>query len=90
MNAFEFKASLNIGKFKKVNGGDAPLMADYSLNINGETYYFCNNTHMGETGYTKWCLISADGSECYCFSNSRKQVLADLLTSMYLEYKMNS
>lgn len=89
MNAFEFKSQLNIGKFRKVDS-DSPSMADYSLDINGETYYFSNNTHLGETGYTKWCLVSADGSECYCFSYSRKQVLEDLLTSMYLEYKMNS
>ena len=90
MNAFEFKQSLNIGKFKKLNGGNTPLMADYSLDINGVTYYFCNNTHIGETGYTRWCLVSEDGAECYCFNETRKQVLADLLTSLYLDYKRNA
>ena len=66
------------------------MMADYSLEVGGQIYYFCNNSSIGETGYTKWCLISEDGSECYCFNQTRKQVLADLLTSLYLDYKLNA
>jgi hypothetical protein len=90
MNAFEFKSSLSIGKFKKTaNNENAPLMADYSLAINGVDYYFCNNSSLGESGATKWCLISEDGSECYCFDESRKAVLDSLLTSLYLDYKSN-
>lgn len=88
MNAFEFKASLRIGKFKKTeNDSAAPLMADYSLTINDEIFYFCNNSAIGETGATRWCLISEDGAECYCFDESRKAVLSSLLTSMYLEHR---
>ena len=91
MNAFEFKSSLNIGKFKKTaNDPNAPLLADYSIVVGGDKYYFCNNSEMGGTGETRWCLISEDGSECYCFDESRKAVLSSLLTSLYLDYKLNS
>ena len=90
MNAFEFKAALNIGKFKKTtNDAGAPLLADYSIVVGGEKYYFCNNSEMGGTGAYKWCLITEDGTETYCPAESRKQVLADLLTSLYLNYKFN-
>ena len=86
MNAFEFKSNLNISKFKKASGE----LYDYSLTINGETYYFVNHAWTGAPAGFKWSLITEDGSETYNYAESRKQVLADLLTSLYLDYKINS
>lgn len=88
MNAFEFKQSLNIGKFKKNNTGEG--VYDYSLTINGDTYYFVNWTFAGSPKCVSWSLLTECGSEAYCYAESRKQVLADLLTSLYLQYKLNA
>ena len=87
MNAFEFKSNLNISKFTK-NTGEG--MYDYSLTINGETYYFVNWAWTGAPKCVSWSLTTEDGSEAYCYAESRKQVLADLLTSLYLDYKLNN
>lgn len=87
MNAFEFKSAINISKFTKNNTGEG--MYDYSLTINSETYYFVNWSFAGSPKEVSWSLITPCGSEAYCYASSRKQVLADLLTSLYLDYKLN-
>lgn len=85
-NAFEFKSNLKIGKFTKA----VNELYDYTLTINDDTYYFVNHNWVGAPKEFKWSLIAEDGSENYCFAESRKQVLADLLTSLYLDYKINA
>jgi len=87
MDSEEFKESLNIGKFKKTDDDpDAPILADYSLVVGGETYYFVNH---GPRNWRecRWSLIDEECSECYCYNESRKSVLESLFTSLYLQYR---
>jgi hypothetical protein len=82
MNAFEFKSQLNISKFKKAQNE----LWDYTLTINDETFFFVNLKNYHNAG---WSLISEDGQEFYNYADTRKECLADLLTSMYIDYKIN-
>lgn len=82
MNAFEFKSQLNISKFKKAQNE----LFDYTLTINDETFFFVNLKNFNSVG---WSLISEDGQEFYNYADTRKECLADLMTSMYLDYKIN-
>lgn len=76
-NAIEFKNDLTVGKFKKVSEG----FFDYTIEINGETYY------IGQPKRGMWGAYDEVEREFYAINSTRKDVVADIISGLYYQYK---
>jgi len=77
-NAFEFKNSITVGKFKKATAGS---FGDYVVEINGENYII----DQPKRGY--WGAWDNLQNEYYAINKTRKDVVADIISGLYYQYK---
>lgn len=78
-NALEFKNSLTVSKIRKA----VNQVYEYEFDINGETFYI----YRVKAGM--WCAYDAANSECYAYNNTRKDVVSDIISGLYYQYKHN-
>ena len=76
-NAIEFKNGLTVGKFQKTSEG----FFDYTIEISGQTYF------IGQPKRGKWAAYDEVEREYYAINNTRKDVVADIISGLYYQYK---
>tara|TARA_R110001606_G_scaffold371302_1_gene528045 strand:+ start:201 stop:446 length:246 start_codon:yes stop_codon:yes gene_type:complete len=77
MNAIQFKEGLKVSKFRR----SLSTYNDWELDINGKTYYLYNH------GLNTWSAYCETAKEFYAYNTTRKEVVADILSGLYFEYK---
>jgi hypothetical protein len=79
MNAIEFKNSLTVSKFKKVKGSFN--VGEYIVTINDKDYI------IDQPKKGKWACYDEVEREYYAINNTRKDVLKDIISGLYYQYK---
>ena len=76
-SAIEFKNSVTVSKFRKSNSA----YGDYEVTIQGEVYY------IDQPKKGKWACYDEVEREYYAINNTRKDVVADIISGLYYQYK---
>ena len=77
MNAIEFKNSLTVSKIRKATNE----VYEYEFDVNNETFYIFR----AKAG--QWCAYDTVNNECYAYNKTRKDVVADIISGLYHQYK---
>jgi hypothetical protein len=75
--AIEFKNSLTVSKFRK---STSPY-GEYEVTIQGKVYI------IDQPKKGKWACYDEIEREYYAINNTRKDVLSDIISGLYYEYK---
>ena len=81
MNAIEFKNQIEVSKFRKVK--DANAFGEYEVTIQDKVYV------IDQPKKGKWACYDEVEREYYAINNTRKDVVADIISGLYYQYKYN-
>ncbi len=79
-NAIEFKNNLVVTKIRK----STDTYNEYEFDINEKTYYIYK--HRNNT-WSSYCEVD---QEFYAYNTTRKSVVADIISGLWIEYKNNN
>lgn len=79
MNAIEFKNNLKVSKIRKA----VNEVYEYEFDVNNETFYI----YRVKGG--QWCAYDVVNNECYAYNKTRKDVVSDIISGLWFQYKNN-
>jgi len=77
--AIEFKNSLTVSSFRKIKGDYA--YGEYEVTIQDKVYI------IDQPKKGKWACYDEVEREYYAINNTRKDVVADIISGLYYQYK---